>query len=476
MARMGDGRVVRAQTDFGKGPQQPQKFLIVLQYYNGDVAEVEELANIIADMERVRNKDADILLFGRFDANPFPSHVKAKLESKFEKVHELKCRSRDGTSYPFATNCMFYDLVTLLGQYPAWNDPYFAFINLEADCVPVHPGWIKELIEAFKIAQVHGKHCIGHVDLKHYTPHMNGLAVYAIDIFSKVPGGKIGGGPLNLAYDIYQSKNLLPISQDTPLIMFSFRRPTITAEELFRPHKSGIEPAIYHGVKDASAREAVKARHITFSSNKDLSRTTVFTYYGTPSDVGHGESNEILELWKQGWQSRGWNPVVLRLMEASKHPRFAAMQAAVERLSFVGDKQEQKNQFYRWLALDSMGGGLLVNMDQLPNAFTPGAKVEAMTWRKGQELDALITQLIDYTIQSTDTLNGNPHVTDSTVFMDSLKLGSRDMDTSEPRIVNYGGLNWREADIVDFNEQAIIASPKRGKRKSDVMQEYLRGA
>lgn len=458
---MGDGRYVPAQHDFGKGPQQPQKFLIVLQYYAGDMAEVEEIANIMADMERIRNRDADILLFARHDAPPFPSHTKAKLLSKFDQVHEVKCRSRDGTTYPFASNCMFYDLIALLGQYPQWNLPYFAFINWEADCVPVHPGWIAQLIHEFKIAQVHGKHCIGHIQPAHATPHMNGLAVYAIDMFSKVPGQKLAGGPLNVAYDMHHGASILPVAQDTPLIMFDYRRPTISADDLFKPHKGGVEPAIYHGVKDASAREAVKARYITFSEKKDLARATVFTYFGTQSDIGHGQWNEILEIWKQGWASRGWNPVVLRLMEASKHPRFAEMKAAVARLPYVGDKQEQANAFYRWLALDQMGGGLLVEMDQLPNAFTP-EKVGSRAVDR-QTLSAVIDLLIGYTIKPTDALGGQPHVTDLSVLEKSMPA------------VDFGAAGYREAEIVTFSERAIAQSAQRGRRKGDVMQDYLRG-
>jgi len=458
---MGDGRFVPAQSDFGRGPQQPQKFLIVLQYYDGDIDEVEDIANIMADMERVRNKDADILLFGRHDARPFPSHTKAKLQTKFDQVHEIKCRSRDGTSYPFASNCMFYDLIALLGQYPQWNQPYFAFINWEADCVPVHPGWIKELIMEFKIAQVHGKQAIGHIDLGHNTPHMNGLAVYAIDIVSKVADGALRGGPLGIAYDMYHGKTLLPFAYDTPLIAFQFRRPTITAADLFSAHKAGVEPAIYHGVKDASAREAVKARYITFSEKKDLARTTVFTYFSTSTDLGHGESSHVIELWKQGWASRGWNPVVLRLMEASRHPKFALLKAALATLPYVGDKAEQAGLFYRWLALDTVGGGLLVNMDQLPNAFTPERAGSRALDR--DTLAVLIDSFINYTVKPEDVLNGAGHVTDLSVMGKAMPA------------VDFGAPGYKEAEIVSFSDKAIIASNQRGRRKSDVMQSYLRG-
>lgn len=467
---MADGRVVPAQSDFGKGPPENQKFLIVLQYYDGDMNDVDDLANIIADLERVRNHEADIMLFGRHDAKAFPSHVRSKLESKFDKVHLVTCRNRDGSTYPFASNCMFYDLVTLLGQYPQWNQPYFAFINLESDVVPLHPGWIRELITEFKTAQIHGKHAIGHFHRGIEAPlHMNGVAVYAIDMFFKVPGGKLQGGRPNIAYDLDQAPNILPIAHDTPYIAMEYRRPTITADDLFAHHKAAVEPALFHGVKDASAREAVKARHITFSQKADLSRQTVMTYYDSAHDIGHGQMTEELELWRQGWQSRGWNPVVLRLMDASRNPRFAEINAAIARLPYAGDRRVQRGEFLKWLALDTIGGGLLVNVDQQPNAFTPQRlKAEMQVWRP--QLKEFFDKVVSYAPAETDKRGDLPHVSDEAVG--EFKASLMEWIT----VADVGGEKFKSADIVDFSDRALADSRYRGQRRADVVREYLRGA
>jgi len=466
---MADGRVVPAQADFGKGPPENQKFLIVLQYYDGDVNDMEEVANIIADLERVRNHEADIMLFARHDAKPFPSHTRSKLESKFDKVHAVTCRNRDGNSYPFASNGMFYDLVTLLGQYPQWNQPYFAFINLESDCVPLHPGWIRELINEFRQAQARGKHAAGHFHNGKEAPvHMNGVAVYAIDMFFKVPGGKLQGGRPNVAYDLDQAQNILPYAYDTPYIAMEYRRPTITAADLFRGHKAAVEPAIFHGVKDSSAREAVKAKHITFSDTADLSRKTVFTYYDSAHDIGHGQSNEELDLWRLGWQSRGWNPVVLRLMDASRNPRFSEVEAAIQRLPYAGDRRIQRGEFLRWLALDTVGGGLLVNADQQPNAFTPSKLKDHMQVFR-PALKDFFDRLMNYAPLPTDVRGGMPHVSDET-------LGEFKASLNEwIKVADVGGENFKSADLVDFSDRALSDSKYRGQRKTDVIREYLGG-
>lgn len=469
--RMNNGRIVPAQMDIGHRKPEGQKFLIVLQYYDGDVAEMEEVANIIADMERVRNHEADIMLFGRFDAKPFPAHIKSKLESKFDKVHTVTCRSRDGKSYPFASNCMFYDLVTLLGQYEQWNRPYFAFINLESDCVPVHPGWIRQLIAEFRQAQGRGKHAIGHIHNGKEAPvHMNGVAVYAIDIYDKVPGGKLRGGMPNVAYDLYQAPNILPLAESTPYIHMEYRRPTITSDDLFSPDGGKIEPALYHGVKDSSAREAVRARHITFSEKKDLSRVTVFAYQDSIRDIGHGESDEVAELWKQGWKSRGWNPVVLRLMDASRNPRFQEIEKAIAILPYAGSKKQQRSEFLRILALDTVGGGFMVEIDQQPNSMTPAKmKNELIVTRK--QMKEFFDRVTEYVIdEEKDVLSGLPHV--SAEGIGEFKANSMEIIS----VADVGGTGYKSADIVDFSERALNDSRFRGVRKSEVIREYLRGA
>ena len=68
-------------------PLAHQKLLIVIQYYDGDKESAEDLASLIADLERIQNKEADILIFRRFDASEFSRSVRSKLEDKFDKVY-----------------------------------------------------------------------------------------------------------------------------------------------------------------------------------------------------------------------------------------------------------------------------------------------------------------------------------------------------------------------------------------------------
>ena len=146
----------------------------------------------------------------------------------------------------------------------------------------------------------------------------NGVAVYATDIYRKVPGDKLGGCNAQAAFDIEKAPFIMPMAEATPLIYFEYRKATITPAELYAPRQLGVIPALWHGVKDGSAREAVRARHINFTDKVVASRQPVYTYY-QPVPGGNSEKKAILVLWAQAWKSRGFNPIVLRAQDAVKN-------------------------------------------------------------------------------------------------------------------------------------------------------------
>jgi hypothetical protein len=368
MARMANGTYVPASMPSRALHGNHQKLLIVLQYFDGDKEAAEELALLIADLERVRNNQADIMVFRRYDAGEFSVGVLEKLRDKFNKVHYERGRRRDAKGYPFGPNQMWADLVTMIGQMPRWYENYYAFLPLESDCVPMRPGWINELIEEFRVAKTKNFAAVGHI---HSNPveHLNGVAVYDSHLWKIVPGNKLNGADPQVAYDIYHREQILPIAYNTPLVMMQYQRATITAEDLFKPWKDGFEPALFHGVKDGSARAAVRAKHITFSKEKDSSNVTVFTY--EHQRVNNPSITAKYDLWSEGWRSRGWNPVKLTQRDAIRHPRYKEVLENVKALKSLGDPAEMVLRLVRWTALDAVGGGLMVDPEVMPNNFNP---------------------------------------------------------------------------------------------------------
>lgn len=568
MMRMGS-RLVPISKPFGTAKAIVQKFLVCLQFYAGDIAEAEELALLIAELERTRNHDADFLLMRRGDCREINPAVRAKLELKFDRVHQVMCRRSDAKGHPHGPNQMFADLVQLMGHSSPYRSDYYAFIPLEPDCTPTRPGWIGELIAAWRGAGTRGKAMVGFIH-DNPVPHMNGVGVWPTNAIHRIPQ-LLGAGP-QVPYDIYHRHRILPLAEATPLIWFRYRMPSITPESLFKAWSDGVSPCLFHGVKDGSARASVKARHITFTerattlterinaeskafhsefvdeviansgikitqaladptdaiavpdgdvllesplgvqhtltgdettdnpttikivdamppgfktggtslsadhpevdspemaalkqsnaaaekkfadeqrdrlvalsgvpiqSSQSAKRQNVYTYAQKHAGVTKTEMAAILEAWKEGWTTRGWNPVVLTLREAAKHPKFDAFSAAVEKLPCVGDKTRMAHRFYRWLALDMVGGGLLTDWDVLPLDFTPdslaitrnnlGPKDWTLIFSSDGSNDAcgifvssersieVVAYMLGCDAQPRDMLNGNPHVSDESI-------------------------------------------------------------
>lgn len=524
MIRMGH-RFVPISKPFGSAKAITRKLLIALSYYEGDRGASEELALLIASLERVRNHEADFMLMRRADARDMNPAVVGKLAEKFDVVHKHACRRTDARGYPMGPNQMFGDLVSLMAHTPPFSTSYYAFLNLETDCVPTRPGWIGELIAAWNGRSAE----VAALGFIHNDPveHLNGVAIWSSDILRKIPA-LIGASP-QYAYDIWHSKRILPHAAPTDLIAFSYRQATVADGAPFTA-ANGTSPALYHGVKDGSARAAVKARHVTFTEvikpnpkAENLSaaevaaeilpatisvgslttfseaaadaakaaafpevsaalvaevfpenaavatglpdvppkRQTVYTYAHKHAGVNKAEFEAILEAWKTGWTTRGWNPVVLGLRDAAKHPRFEEFQAAIEKLPCATTRPTVTHGFNRWLALDSVGGGLMVGNDVLPADFTPANCV--LSGKTAVVVDGVgiffakepasnfVQTIISYDAQPADLLNGKPHVTDYTVAKTILRDLAADF-----RVVRFDNLPPNE-------------------RKSVAMQKFLRG-
>lgn len=488
MIRTGTGRMVPVSKPFGAQKPTTKKLLIVLPYYDGDVDFAEKLASLICDLERTRNHDADVMIFRRSDSRWMSTTTQEKLASKFDTVLTHTCR-RHAKGHPYGCNEMWYDLVMLMAQTAPYANDYYAFIPLESDAVPTRPGWIAELISEWKVANSEGKAAIGFI---HNDPrrHLNGVAVYAADLYLRVGSRILMGGSPQVPYDIRHSGSILPMAKSSNLIRFQYRRPTITPADLFAEY-DGASPAIFHGVKDQSALIAVRDRHINMRMpapivaleeryvdapapspepvlappppQAPVARTNVYTYYHKLTGTTY-ETQAILDLWRKGWVTRGWNPIILTYADAVKNAKFDDFEAALAKLPCAGaDRKRWAHQFYRWLALDSAGGGLLTDYDVLPGDFTPANQdhPEVCVFRSADDTPLFagdfpehsrwVESIMRYDAQPTDLLEGKPHVTDD-------------------NIARHEALSYQIGALTHFDSTLV------GKgRKSLAMEKFLAG-
>jgi hypothetical protein len=369
-----------------------RKLLIVINYWEGDRLMAKTLAELIADLEPKRNEKADILFFRRYDAEQMSNLLIDKMTDKFVKCKQLKCRRMNAVGYPYGPNEMFYDLLERMNNME-WQSEYYAFLNMEADCVPLAPGWIDKLIEEFGSAYDEGKFAIGHVVQHNPGTHLNGSALYSNDFWQHAGGMNMIGGPAASAYDIYHANRILPIAKDSSAMLMDFNRKTINESDLDNVRKNGEKPVYLHGVKDMSALVGIRNKYIK-GGQVDLPTKlkTIMTYFDVDPDNNPNVQNQILELWKKTWTRFGYNPIVLTEWDATKHPEYQNIKNILKSLKTEGNRKTQMAKFYRWLAFDYSGAGLMTEYDVMPNSqFTTDdlPKHEAIHLLENNEVSAV---------------------------------------------------------------------------------------
>ena len=100
-------------------------------------------------------------------------------------------------------------------------------------------------------------------------------------------------------------------------------------------------------------------------------RPKMHTFF-TP--ISQTPDTALLEVWKKSWSDAGWEPVVLTLADAKKHPIYRRF---IETFDTSGDTAKYRLTnfdrmcFLRWLAMASSGGGWMSDYDTLPLFSSP---------------------------------------------------------------------------------------------------------
>ena len=79
----------------------------------------------------------------------------------------------------------------------------------------------------------------------------------------------------------------------------------------------------------------------------------------------------VIELWRQSWQDHGWDPVILGIDEAQKHPRFEQFKSAVLKLPTINGRDYETMCYLRWLAMAMQGPGWFTDYDVMNYGFKP---------------------------------------------------------------------------------------------------------
>lgn len=91
-------------------------------------------------------------------------------------------------------------------------------------------------------------------------------------------------------------------------------------------------------------------------------RIPIYTYYDASKEKDKDikkAQNALLLTWRRAWWAKGFKPMVLSILEAKKSPAYAGL----EQLALQG---EIRTEFLRWLAWESMSGGVLCHSLAFP--------------------------------------------------------------------------------------------------------------
>ena len=460
--------------------KKKRKFLIVLNYWNGDREMAKAVAELIADLEPKFNDMVDFAFHRRFDAEQMTNALKDRLADKFSKVHELKCRRMNAAGYPFGPNEMFYDLLERMYN-REWQTDYFAFLNLEADCCPLSPDWINKMLESYDDAYNSGKSAVGHIIQHPTASHLNGVAIYSTDFWQKAGGMNIIGGPAQVGYDTHHAPRVLPISKDTNNILLDFNRRTITETDLSNLDKNGERPYLYHGVKDMSALVAVRKKYVKYVGASSIveSIKTIACYFDKTPDTNIAEEERIIEMWKKTWKAYGYNPVVFSEWDASKHPHYAAIKKQLTALNYTASRKKENALILRWLAFDYYGGGLMTEYDVFPNqsftsddvpapdAFTLLGNGSLAAVSSGKEALQHVTNAIKNFNYSTASV-----IPTDRAILDGIedKFWLKEDSIMQP----WNSGRWAEARMVHFS-YAACKSASGNPTKSTFIEQYIKG-
>lgn len=75
------------------------------------------------------------------------------------------------------------------------------------------------------------------------------------------------------------------------------------------------------------------------------------------------DDEALLDFWKQAWKAAGWEPRVLTLQDAKKHPLYHEFQNELDNLCI---DEFGRLSLLRWIALAAAGGGWMADYDAFP--------------------------------------------------------------------------------------------------------------
>ena len=231
-----------------KPPDNP--FLICIPYWEGDRNECRSMTDLMVDLEpKHAGHECKVMLCRRQDCEPDETMLN-KIRTRFD-TEDFRCTS-PLRGYPAGSNGQFsstaLNVANSTPQYSGW-------LWMEPDCVPMYPGWWRDLRKEWmsrgpgvKIMGWKGD-CNGDGTGWHIT----GCAIHDQQFARAVPG--VTQSDL-IAWDYQHRAKILAVSQETSKIHLCWRAHDAQVDIFFKHY------AMVHGYKDGSLRRIVREKFI----------------------------------------------------------------------------------------------------------------------------------------------------------------------------------------------------------------------
>lgn len=238
------------------------RFLLALQYWEGDRPQAQKLARLIADLEPALSQTTDFLLSCRFDCKHDPAIVDY-VSRKF-RVHQWVSKRR-GVGWPAGCNDLWlgtYEWIFRMqeaGKIPQYRGVF----TFEGDGVPTRPGWIETLSTIWDSTKVTKQGRLAVMgDLLPTGPegqHINGNLVATCDVpMMRQIIRVLDGTNAGIGWDYIHAPFFKQLGwQGTPAIRSLYNTQEVFTQE--RLNELRDEGTVWiHGVKNYSLQQLVR--------------------------------------------------------------------------------------------------------------------------------------------------------------------------------------------------------------------------
>ena len=232
-----------------------KKFLVALQYWEGDRETSLGLLELFHETVQENNPWAELVILHRFDTTPPHGELLKKLKHNFNKIYVVRGKHQ-AAGWPDGCNGLWYNLVSYAGErfsfYKDWAQ-YKALLSIESDSCPLSDDWLEVLSREWDENKV----CVmGAWDSRNGDcpgiGHINGNGMFDINIDGKAgtpllpPSGK--------GWDTYFASLFKRLGwQGTYAIRNIWNCPTLSEDQFIRLKQDGA--VFLHGIKDNSVRK-----------------------------------------------------------------------------------------------------------------------------------------------------------------------------------------------------------------------------